>query len=111
MRYRPLDWETSPKGINIKQEAQFGLYHYARPIPQGVPQPRIHQHTLTGMEMKKVCQIHLDKPATNSLNPTDLVHLENMRRNLERRLEIAQARGDEDLLNLLHHESRSLSLT
>jgi hypothetical protein len=110
MRYRPIDWESTPKGINIKQEAQFGLYHYARPLGQAVGKPRIEQQTLTGGEMKKVCQIHRDKPTTQAPSPSDLAHLENLRRNLERRLEIAQARGDEDLVTLLHRESRALAI-
>ncbi|MEB3226219.1 MAG: DUF4278 domain-containing protein [Synechococcus sp.] len=36
------------------------------------------------------------------------IHLENMRRSLERRLQTAQARGDEHLVNLLKQESNAL---
>jgi hypothetical protein len=38
------------------------------------------------------------------------IHLENMRRSLEHRLAIAQAKGDTHLINLLKKESRELSL-
>ncbi|MBV5257733.1 DUF4278 domain-containing protein [Synechococcus moorigangaii CMS01] len=37
------------------------------------------------------------------------VHLENMRRSLERRLQMAQAKGDEHLIRLLQQESQNLS--
>ena len=36
------------------------------------------------------------------------IHLENMRRSLERRLQAAQAKGDEHLINLLQQESNAL---
>ncbi|ANV85459.1 hypothetical protein AWQ21_00700 [Picosynechococcus sp. PCC 7003] len=37
------------------------------------------------------------------------VHLENMRRSLERRIRTAQAQGDEQLITLLQQESHALS--
>lgn len=37
-------------------------------------------------------------------------HLENVRRNLSLRLEKAKARGDQQLINLLNHESQQLEL-
>ncbi|MDX2241907.1 MAG: DUF4278 domain-containing protein [Leptolyngbyaceae cyanobacterium bins.302] len=38
------------------------------------------------------------------------VHHENIRRNLERRLQAAKARGDQSLINLLEAESKELAL-
>jgi hypothetical protein len=38
------------------------------------------------------------------------IHLNNIRRRLERRLQIAQENGDETLVNLLKKESQDLAL-
>ena len=38
------------------------------------------------------------------------VHLENVRRNLNHRLQKAKARGDQELINLLNQESQQLEL-
>jgi hypothetical protein len=38
------------------------------------------------------------------------IHLNNIRRRLERRLQIAQDNGDETLVNLLEKESQDLAL-
>jgi hypothetical protein len=38
------------------------------------------------------------------------IHLENMRRNLERRLQAARKSGDENLIELLEQESQQLTL-
>jgi hypothetical protein len=57
-----------------------------------------------------------DKPVTVPNTTAGLfreigrVHQENLRRNLEHRLEIAKQRGDQSLVNLLEAESKQLAL-
>jgi hypothetical protein len=69
-------------------EAEMGAY------PQAYPQ--------------KTCSVPCPPPIIE--NQISQVHLDNMRRNLERRLKVAQANGDEDLVKLLQKESEQLAM-
>jgi len=107
MRYGAINQESLTKGINVQEEAIAGIYRYPRPIPPILPVSRQYLGVAPN-QGKKVCQILREKPSPLFRSQSDGIHLENMRRNLERRLEAAQERGDENLMRLLHQESQSL---
>lgn len=58
--------------------------------------------------MGKTCSVPLKQPQKIVTNTMTKVHIENIRLRLEHRLKIAQAKGDEQLISLLHQESQYL---
>ena len=62
--------------------------------------------SLTG----QFCHLSAKKPHKVTVSQISEAHLENLRRNLERRLQAAQAKGDDNLVQLLQTESQQLAL-
>jgi hypothetical protein len=57
------------------------------------------------------CYSRSTKPiAAKFMDETNKIHLDNMRRNLERRLQVAKSIGDSHLVNLLQEESKQLAM-
>ncbi|ACK67672.1 conserved hypothetical protein [Rippkaea orientalis PCC 8801] len=54
------------------------------------------------------CPIPLKQPSKVVSNSLTKTHIENIRRNLERRLEIAKTQGNDHLIGLLEQESQYL---
>lgn len=70
-----------------------------------------------GLAKPKTCRISCNPSEALNILKYQLIdqqvkkaHLENARRNLNRRLKKAQARGDQQLINLLNQESQQLEL-
>ncbi|ACB52436.1 hypothetical protein cce_3088 [Crocosphaera subtropica ATCC 51142] len=74
------------------------MTHYPVESPVMVPQP------LEG----QVCPISTQPPAMYPVNEVTKTHLENVCRNLERRLKKAQLKGDEWLISLLEKEFQDM---
>jgi hypothetical protein len=109
-KYRGRDWNYRyPKHIpqlKPKFYQQYrGIAYSTRPIPKD-GEIVFPQWNATGV----YCPISLQQPQTVVSSEVSKTHLENMRRSLERRLEIAKENGDESLLELLKKESRQLAL-
>lgn len=121
---KPLNFE-SIEGENFgKYRSHQTTYRYPRHIAQ--LQPKILQYGgvlystqswatshqgSQNTENSQVCvcslsQAPLRKP---KMTTTAEIHLENLRQNLERRLQVAKSKGDEDLINLLEREYQQLA--
>lgn len=93
-----------------RPEMESVLLHY-RGTSYAVMQPKIHVVLERQQAAAPACPVQL--PQLSQLMSPDVrqVHIENMRRSLERRIQLAQAKGDEHLVNLLQQESNTLPLT
>ena len=83
-----------------------GLYSAMKPAVAGsMKQPRVLQAPAAS------CPIRL--PQLSKLMNQDVrqVHLENMRRSLEQRIQSAQAKGDQHLVKILRQESNNLRMS
>ena len=94
--------------ISGREEAIALDYDYPRPIPKLAPQLYRQQGGSIILRDRKVPQRVREKPQPVFINRIGQIHLENMKQSLERRLEVAQARGDAHLINLLKKESLAL---
>lgn len=122
----PLNLEMKEGDISGKYRGQDWKYHYPRHIPQ--LQPKLYRQyrgvaystpaisskgypVSTQLEpQNQAYPVPLKKPCKVVTNQLTKIHWENMRRNLERRLQIAKANGDAKLVNLLELESQELAL-
>ena len=74
-----------------------------------------HPKQITSLYSQKMdtgssCTVRLKNNGHPLIEQTKQLHLENICRNLERRLAVAKAKGDEELISLLHLESQQLTL-
>jgi len=99
---------SSSQEIHGREEAIALVYDYPRPIPKLAPQLYRQQGGSIILRDRKVPQRVREKPQPVFINRIGQIHLENMKQSLERRLEVAQARGDAHLINLLKKESLAL---
>ncbi|MGK7944969.1 MAG: DUF4278 domain-containing protein [Microcystaceae cyanobacterium] len=130
LSYRGTSYERDQMPLEIqegdiagKYRGQEWRYHYPKHIPQSPPKlyrqyrgvaysTRPLSETETADYVKaytaKTCSVPCPRIIVE--NQVSQIHLENMRRNLERRLQIAKAKGDEDLVKLLQKESEQLTM-
>jgi hypothetical protein len=105
--------------IGGKYRSQDWNHHYPRHMIQ--LQPKLHRQYrgvsystrphLAGEVTPNTCPLPVLKPHIIVPDETlSNIHLNNIRRRLERRLQIAQDNGDETLVHLLQKESRDLAL-
>lgn len=128
LSYRGISYEKEQSSVMIqegevggKYRGQAWKYHYPRHVAQW--QPVIERKyrgvtydspcptsdstaSLTG----KFCPLSVRKAYKISISEMSEAHLENIRRNLEHRLQAAQAKGDANLVQLLRRESQELAL-
>lgn len=132
LSYRGIDYEkeipileTNENEIGGKYRGQDWSYRYPRHIPQLKPK-LYRQYRGTAYSTYPVAKE--GDSFTPNWNETGIydsvalfsktivsdevsqIHLENMRRNLERRLQTARENGDENLIELLEKESKQLTL-
>lgn len=109
-KYRGQNWiERYPRHIPQLQPKLYrqyrGVAYSTRPIPKAgevfVPQ---------GYTSQDSCSVSMQKPSKIVANRISKTHLENMRRNLEHRLQVAKANGDDNLIDLLEKEFQQLVL-
>ncbi|AFZ35841.1 hypothetical protein Sta7437_2299 [Stanieria cyanosphaera PCC 7437] len=123
-RDRPLSLEITESEINNQLQAKAWKYSYPRHIPQ-LP-TRSHQSAIAYQRhsLPTSCQLAISSLKTSEELNSDFnlwqarsdhdeirqLHLENLRQNLERRLQAAKANQDDYLLNLLKLESQQLEM-
>jgi hypothetical protein len=133
LSYRGIHYDEDPLNLEFKEGTVVGKYrgqdwnyHYPRHIPQLQPkifmQYRGVAYSTCPLPKKEGCEEYLWESGIKSCRSyipensqvvnrdTGSIHLENIRRNLERRLQIAKANGDHNLVNLLRKECKQLSI-
>ncbi|ACK73659.1 conserved hypothetical protein [Gloeothece citriformis PCC 7424] len=133
LTYRGVSYEHQPETIEYEKgeiaghyRGQDWYYRYPRHIPQ--LRPKLHRQyrgvtystrtvpfaqSMQAEESTTVensCPVLRAKPRTIAVDETSQVHLDNIRRNLNRRLKVAKANGDDELIKLLEQESKQLAL-
>jgi len=132
LSYRGVPYKSEESQLEInegeiggKYRGQNWRYHYPRHIPQikpkiymqyrGVaystcPIPKTQVTSQQNPEITgKTCPLPIKK-SCNKQEDAAKIHWDNIRRNLERRLEVAKANGDEHLIKMLEKESKQLCL-
>ncbi|OKH17885.1 DUF4278 domain-containing protein [[Limnothrix rosea] IAM M-220] len=94
-----------------RPESESVLLHYRGNLystMQSVIPASLRERSVGHQAPAPSCPVKL--PQLSQLMSQDVrqVHLENMRRSLERRIQSAQASGDQHLVNLLRQESHNL---
>jgi len=133
LTYRGVSYKRQPLSLEVSEGEIGGVYRgqtwrhsQLRHIPQLKPKPYLQYRGVaystrpiirTGARI--VCQIEpvrqpvsvrKQRQAPVALDRTHQTHLQNIRRSLEHRLQVAAARGNEGLLDQLQHESQALAL-
>ena len=135
LTYRGVSYDREPLSLEVTEGEIGGQYrgqawrqHYPRHIPNLKTKPKILQYrgviyqtqTTVVPGPRIACHIEtLHRPGTGGtqlkpipqerIEQAQQVHLENLRRNLERRLQVAKAKGNETLVRQLEDESRQLA--
>lgn len=109
-KYRGQQWQYRyPKHIPQVQPKLYmqyrGVTYSTRSVPRTVNSP-VAQSELTGT----FCPVPVKKDYQVFRNEMAKTHLENIRRNLERRLQVAKESGNDNLVNLLEKESEQLAM-
>jgi hypothetical protein len=125
LSYRGVHYEQDPLTLAVNEGEIGGKYrgqdwkrHQPRHIPQ--LQPKLYRQ-YRGIAYSSsfhldiepsiaACSMPRPQPTIVTTDEVSQVHLETIRRRLERRLEIALARGDNELVRLLKEESQALNL-
>ncbi|MDJ0737872.1 MAG: DUF4278 domain-containing protein [Nostocaceae cyanobacterium] len=130
LKYRGVDYEYHPLGIEVSEGELSGKYrggswryHYPRHI--GVPQtaaelkyrsvpyytgsPQAVAQMIQRKQQNQAVSLSTAKRVGTQADELAQVHLSNIRRNLERRLQAARQRGDINLINLLEDEVREFA--
>lgn len=124
--HQPSQLEITPSEIGGKYRGQNWRYNYPRHVPNvdsrgdlkyrglsynGNSYLQIQQNSVSqAKETIGVCSVPIKQPCSRLEDETGKIHWDNIRRNLERRLQIAKASGNDVLVNLLEEESRQLTL-
>lgn len=123
LSYRGVNYEKQTSGIEC-QEGEVGgkyrgcewHYHYPRPMPTIETKTSYRKHREIACKspslvakaavesLPRFCPIDFRKPTAVFTDEIQKIHLENLRRNLERRLQIAKANNNHDLIRLLEKE-------
>ncbi len=130
LTYRGINYEPDTTFIDVTEGEVAGTfrgqpwhYHYPRHIPK--PQPK-RSLKYRGVSYNKcvatpptqsrqlpieVEQDHLQAPIYASTETTvEPAHLDNIRRNLERRISVAKQQGNEELVAMLEQEFQELAI-
>ncbi len=108
-KYRGQEWyEKYPRHIP-QTKPKFDLQH--RGVAYSVSAMPIKKQELLPLDktntINNVCPVHIRRKVVQG-NKLAEVHLENIKRNLERRIEIAISKGDTNLIKLLKEEQLAL---
>ena len=134
LSYRGANYDNESLTLEMTEGEVVGKYRgqqwhekYPRHLPQTKPkfdlQHRGITYSVTAMPINKtenlqikskqnqtnnVCPVHIRRKLVSN-NKLAEVHLENIKRNLERRIEIATSKGDIHLIKLLKEEQSALN--
>lgn len=117
--YRGVSYEREPLTLEVtegeivgKYRGQTWHYHYPRHVPP--VQSKTHL-TYRGLSYG-ACSVlpeeleSMAQPSVKQISKVTKTHLENIHRNIKHRVQIAQAKGDENLMHLLEEESKQLEM-
>lgn len=132
LTYRGIKYEHTSETVEVTTQGVCGKYrgaewkcHYSKHIPvthhaaelkyrgasyySGNPQEieELKQRKKLNLIFAKNDQIFLSKRRKN--NELAQIHTANLQRNLQRRLEVAKQKGDENLIRILEEEANQLS--
>ena len=133
LSYRGVSYETEPATLDTREGEILGKYRgqdWCYPYPRHIsplqpkfdlkyrgvaysplPKPKGKNPSGVGEEItRNFCPMPAKKPDKISSQLLGSTHLDNVRRNLERRLQVAQANGNEQLIHLLEQEFEQLAL-
>lgn len=125
--YRGVHHHPTPLSLEVQDQELIGHYRgqdYVRSVPHHIPVAKARPTLCYRGVSYNICpEFNSAVPIQASAGimachpfdpvvarPAQETHLANVRRNLERRLEAAQTRGDESLVSLLEQESMQLAL-
>ena len=125
--YRGVNFQSSAPTLEVAENEMASRYRgeslnfsYVRhiPLPPAIPNPmnRLVTESSTTSPFatpgkREVIDEAYYAPQVSEkiLHEVSAIHQENIRRNLERRLEVAKARGDQSLIRQLQVESQQLT--
>lgn len=132
LHYRGVEYTRPPHNLEITEGEVAGKYrgqdwrhHYPRHMVDlqpkvGLQYRGVPYKTCRVAAKKPMAEVEVQRQQLNrSLGQTqpravadeaEKIHLDNMRRNLERRLQVAKAKGNESLVQMLQKESQDLAL-
>ncbi|HEY9834286.1 MAG TPA: DUF4278 domain-containing protein [Stenomitos sp.] len=128
LSYRGVNYENSTPMLEVMEGDIGGTYrgqnwksHYLRHIPEPAPVSNLKYRGVAYCTGKPAVAVsstaaRCTLPAFHKrerekeLNQLTRTHLTNIRNSLERRMQIAQANGDEKLVNLLKQEKMAFPL-
>lgn len=116
----PLSFDAIAGEKIGKYRVQKTTYRYPRHLVQ--LQPKVLQYRGLGYSTQSipttqnsqnsqscVCSLTQAPSRKPKMTTTAQIHLENLRQNLERRLQVAKSKGDEYLIDLLEREYQQLA--
>ncbi|BAU65194.1 hypothetical protein STA3757_25730 [Stanieria sp. NIES-3757] len=123
-RDRPLSLEITENEINNQLQGKAWKYRYPRHIPQFPTSSHQSAISYQRHSLPTTCRLAISSFKTSEELNFDFnlwqarsdhdeirqLHLENLRQNLERRLQAAKANQDDYLVNLLKLESQQLEM-
>ncbi len=130
LKYRGIDYESNPLAVEVSEGEFAGKYrggswkhHYPRhiPVPDAVTtfkyrgaayytgSPEAVANMVHQQQQPQAVGTSTAKKLRTEADELAQVHLANIRRNLERRLQAAKERGDINLIHLLEDEVREFA--
>jgi len=116
-QYNPPSLEVKEAEIYGKNQEQDSSFRYVRHLPVHSPVTSLFKCEVANCARSANSDLWLRKNSVTTsrssekaLDETTQIHIENMRRNLEYRLQAAKARGDQNLLHQLEMESKQLAV-
>ncbi|BAZ38191.1 hypothetical protein NIES4101_41270 [Calothrix sp. NIES-4101] len=113
--YNPLDGDTVLGKDGGKYRGAIWRFHYVKHenIPQFAADLKyrgVAYHVGETLQTDKAVEVASTQATPDTTIRLHRTHLTNLRRNLEHRLAIAKANGDESLVSLLQEEANQLVL-
>lgn len=132
MAYRGVHYEREPFSLEVRESELVGTYRgctYRRTYPQHVSQlkskppllyrghayqscPLIQTEVALRSQLAAIaqaCQTPQTREPESEIEAAFRIHRENLRQNLERRLQVARAQGNSELIRALERESQQLA--
>lgn len=130
LTYRGIKYEREPLNIEVIEGEVAGKYrgrewqhHYPKHITELRPKLYMQYRGVaystrpvageitTAEQLKAIAQNNSHKKPRLVYDEAAMIHLDNMRRNLERRMEVAKESGNKNLVQMLEKECKELALT
>ncbi len=132
LSYRGVKYEADRSNLEVTESEVGGLYRgqnwryrYVRHIPEPVPprdlnyrgvayrtgEPVVGEHNVVAQLAANISRrIPTRNRQREILDELKNNHIKNIQRSLEHRLEVARAKGDENLIRLLEEESKEMAI-